>query len=580
MYTVLKADVKVVKEQTVETTGLVIDSDKLELLESGTSVRLVGNSSYKILPANGFSSVNVDYVLPTGLDGFVKADDLNQMILESTAGQGFAQVAQEALTVGTTARDTGLTLTQNYSDLDATVLRAYDAEGNIIGDGDVYALQTKLQTMATAVEYLIDRWTGNYVQDRSDWDQEAWNTRQTYDNILNDVDMDTPLVELGTQLLFEDDGAVKYKKTVTLTAQDIYDKSLRVENSQVGYREELKLFADDQLAYGQKAEVLEASAGELAAKVVANQAVVAGKGTEWTAGAITIGQWKLFDGRYWSYLAGSYGELGDGWVEISLSEKDLGVQIGGFQQLAVVGGEITGITATTGTDTTPSKFKINADEFEISNSTNSKSPFTIGTTGKIKLTGDVAIDGALVIDGSITANGLSANSITSSKIVAGSITGSDIATNTLNATQIDVNNLFAQDITATGTITGAIITGGAVNGGSFNGMRFKIGSFLCAIDGNMRIYFGGSSANNTSSYKYATEGRDYSALNNTYNQPGVFSGNLTKTMGCAFTHLGPSESIYDANITKMEHGTGAYIIFNRDNGFAGTEYFSYIAWGY
>lgn len=63
----------------------------------------------------------------------------------------------------------------------------------------------------------------------------------------------------------------------------------------------------------------------------------------------------------------------------------------------------------------------------------------------------------------ITANNIAANSITGNEIVANSITGNEIAANSIKATNIDTLDLFAQDITATGTISGATLIGGTIS---------------------------------------------------------------------------------------------------------------------
>ena len=68
------------------------------------------------------------------------------------------------------------------------------------------------------------------------------------------------------------------------------------------------------------------------------------------------------------------------------------------------------------------------------------------------------------IDGSV----LVASSITTDKLAAGSITTDKLAVNAVKAKNIDVENLFAQDITATGTITGAQLIGAALSGNAID----------------------------------------------------------------------------------------------------------------
>ena len=61
--------------------------------------------------------------------------------------------------------------------------------------------------------------------------------------------------------------------------------------------------------------------------------------------------------------------------------------------------------------------------------------------------------------GAITTDKLAANAVTSAKIAANTITGDNIQAGSISAACLDVNSIFAQDITATGTITGAHLIG-------------------------------------------------------------------------------------------------------------------------
>lgn len=67
---------------------------------------------------------------------------------------------------------------------------------------------------------------------------------------------------------------------------------------------------------------------------------------------------------------------------------------------------------------------------------------------------------------SITADKIKAGTITGDEISAGTITGEHIVAESITATSLDVNSIFAQDITATGTITGINLVGAT---GSFSG---------------------------------------------------------------------------------------------------------------
>lgn len=59
--------------------------------------------------------------------------------------------------------------------------------------------------------------------------------------------------------------------------------------------------------------------------------------------------------------------------------------------------------------------------------------------------------------GCITTSKIQAGAITSNEIAANTITGNNLASNTITSREINVDDLFAEDITATGTIRGAIL---------------------------------------------------------------------------------------------------------------------------
>lgn len=71
-----------------------------------------------------------------------------------------------------------------------------------------------------------------------------------------------------------------------------------------------------------------------------------------------------------------------------------------------------------------------------------------------------------IVANSITGAEIAANAITAAKIASGAITTNKLAANAVTAAKIDVTDLFAQDITATGTITGVKLAGAT---GSFSG---------------------------------------------------------------------------------------------------------------
>ena len=128
-----------------------------------------------------------------------------------------------------------------------------------------------------------------------------------------------------------------------------------------------------------------------------------------------------------------------------------------------------------------------------------------GTTEYQKLNGNILEDRSITADkivaNAITAKEIASRTITANKIVSRSITANEIAANTITsaeiksgsitASKIDVNDLFAQDITATGTITGLKVSAGEINGCSYNFLDGEGGTMLSLYqDGNYTTFEG------------------------------------------------------------------------------------------
>lgn len=79
---------------------------------------------------------------------------------------------------------------------------------------------------------------------------------------------------------------------------------------------------------------------------------------------------------------------------------------------------------------------------------------------------ETTVDGGSLTERTVTADRIVAGSITGNEIAATTITGQHIVANSITAASLDVNSIFAQDITATGTITGINLVGAT---GSFSG---------------------------------------------------------------------------------------------------------------
>ena len=98
-----------------------------------------------------------------------------------------------------------------------------------------------------------------------------------------------------------------------------------------------------------------------------------------------------------------------------------------------------------------------------------------------------ALDGSVLVASSITTDKLAAGSVTAQVIASravkadhiesGAITTDKLAAKAVKAEKIDVDNLFAQDITASGTITGAQLIGAILSGDAIDIQAETTGDF-------------------------------------------------------------------------------------------------------
>ena len=92
-----------------------------------------------------------------------------------------------------------------------------------------------------------------------------------------------------------------------------------------------------------------------------------------------------------------------------------------------------------------------------------------------------AITSKAIDAGAITTDKIAAKAITTDKIAAGAVTATEIAANSITADKIDVDDLFAQNITASGTISGVTIKGADIEADEF-GVKDKISFYSNVID--------------------------------------------------------------------------------------------------
>ena len=92
------------------------------------------------------------------------------------------------------------------------------------------------------------------------------------------------------------------------------------------------------------------------------------------------------------------------------------------------------------------------------------------------------LDGNAITNRTITADHIVAGTITANEIASGTITADEIATNTITASKINLTDVFAQNITASGTITGVSLIGSSISGGSID-----IGNGAFSVDNSGNI---------------------------------------------------------------------------------------------
>lgn len=196
-----------------------------------------------------------------------------------------------------------------------------------------------------------------------------------------------------------------------------------------------------------------------------------------------------------------------GYLDVKLSNIDVAniskanvaellVEIGLIDSAVISEGHVTGYLDSVAINANNIKAGTLSVDRLVINGTDKSVIFALNNAGDLTSTSVDTLDGGLLTDRTITADKLVAKSITASEIASGTITASEIKTGTITtenistgaittdkiatgavstekleanavtADKIDVTDLFAQDITATGTITGANLVGAK---GSFTG---------------------------------------------------------------------------------------------------------------
>lgn len=190
------------------------------------------------------------------------------------------------------------------------------------------------------------------------------------------------------------------------------------------------------------------------------------------------------------------------------SVQDLFVNVGLIKDATIVDGHITGYLDAVSINAESIKAGTLSIDRLVLNGTEDSLIFALNNIGELTSTHCDTLDGGLITERTITAE----------HIVTGAITANEIASETITADKINVADLFAQDITATGSITGAKLYGSYIETTSG-----KIGGFDI---GSSALYNGTNSMTSTTAGIYVGTGgiRQYKDANTYVN---IQNGKLT-----------------------------------------------------
>ena len=206
-----------------------------------------------------------------------------------------------------------------------------------------------------------------------------------------------------------------------------------------------------------------------------------------------------------------------------------------------------------------------------------------------------SVNGNRIITNTLHGDKIIANSINGNRIIANTIYGDKLVANTVNGNKINsATKVTAGSGKNSATLDGASIKWriyagssnpdtapfkvdkdgnlfaekghftGNIAGSGINGIRFKIGTFKTTEDGDLLV--------NVDS----NEGQIYDPATGTITNVGK-TDPFTTFIGVSVSHMGDTKGSYDKNFNNIT-GPNEFR-FNRDNGYDGTEYFSYLAFG-
>ena len=414
---------RVVSDISTERINVIVDTTPTKLKKEARQ-RVKVEDAFKVVPNYITSSIN--YTMPDSALDYVSQDELDTAII-SAVGDATAYVDNELQYVETTGDGS---IMSKLTEVDAN----YVSTG-IIGQ---YALIAELDQQTIAQDFYIDKWTNEYIYDRDPWtgNDDYLALRWATINAAT-AEAEYPLSGLGGIVL------ETVRAYTTITAQHIYDQSVRVGNTAATYYEDIITLADDQSAQATKTESLSAIVGTAAGELISKDEATVGFPVDGLGGMIgsditppvrttRIGEGALVTGDKYVVHANytTVTELTRAEVEAHIVAEDpVYTWMGPFikwrlaDDATVPNVSATKYSTNTGTGAITgwafsdgdggSNFMIAADNFSIVDPSldfGAKVPFEVNTgTGKIKMTSDVEIDGNLIITQSITSDRMGAN---------------------------------------------------------------------------------------------------------------------------------------------------------------------------
>ena len=257
-----------------------IDTDSFKTANGEEYNQITIEDSYRLV-AGADNTTKHEYSIPqTTLESlWTSVDSLRQSILDNVAGMETAIIN----TIDYSVSNSEGIIRQELDRLNALYIST--------GMKDEFALTSELSQNVIARQYVIDRWTGLYVQDREDWgsDQDDFLTQRwaytsgadadnngyslaeipgtlgwikTDDpNRYNDNETDTSGNSIVRDIVYDDECPDGYEKwyhyNTVITSQDIYDKIIRVEHNQASYTEDLRVLVDKDTELVEKTEHLQ-----------------------------------------------------------------------------------------------------------------------------------------------------------------------------------------------------------------------------------------------------------------------------------------------------------------------------------